>query len=208
MATEINAKTSRLCGTLPSQEKKHPAGKIITRVAFLIVGYNPAKPEKLYCRKDSFSRGPKGLSSKGPKGRSHSKIAQMNQSLIDQSKSAGLKILVVEDYEDIRLAARLELEVRGYRVLEATNGEEAVELAWRECPDVILIDLSLPVVDGLTATRRIREDPQMKNVPIIAVTAHNETQYRQNALAAGCSAYVTKPVDFAWLDTLIGQLVS
>lgn len=126
---------------------------------------------------------------------------------MNQSKSAGLKILVVEDYDDIRLTARLELEERGYRVLEATNGEEAVELAWRECPDVILIDLSLPVVDGLTATRRIREDPQMKNVPVIAVTAHNETQYRQNALAAGCSAYVTKPVDFAWLDTLISQLL-
>ncbi|HVG38752.1 MAG TPA: response regulator [Pyrinomonadaceae bacterium] len=127
---------------------------------------------------------------------------------MSRTKRAGLKILVVEDYEDARLMTRLELEKRGYRVLEAVNGEEAVDIAWRECPDVILIDLSLPVVDGLTATKRIREDAQMSHVPVIAVTAHLEAQYRTNALAAGCNAYVTKPVDFDWLDELIGELLA
>jgi CheY-like chemotaxis protein len=116
-------------------------------------------------------------------------------------------VLVVEDNEDSRLAMRLALEAFGYRVFEAGNGEEAVEVAWRTCPNIILMDLSLPVLDGLTATRRIREDPQMKDVPIVAVTAHHESQFRTNALAAGCNAYTTKPIDFDWLNELIVQLL-
>ncbi len=116
-------------------------------------------------------------------------------------------MLVVEDDEDIRLIMRLSLEELGYRVVEASNGEEAVEAAWRTCPNAILMDLSLPQLDGLTATRRIRQDPQMKDVPVIAVTAHHEAQFRANALAAGCNAYTTKPVDFNWLDELLHQLL-
>jgi len=126
---------------------------------------------------------------------------------MDELKTSSRTVLVVEDDEDIRLAMRFALEQFGYRVVEASNGEEAVEIAWRTCPNIILMDLSLPVLDGLTATRRIREDPQMKDVPIVAVTAHHEAQFRTNALAAGCSAYTTKPIDFDWLNELIGQLL-
>ena len=126
---------------------------------------------------------------------------------MDERKVSGLTVLVVEDDEDIRLAMRLALEDFGYRVVEAGTGEEAVEIAWRNCPDVILMDLSLPVLDGLSATKRIRQDPQMKDVPIVAVTAHHEAQFRANALAAGCNAYTTKPIDFDWLNELIGQLL-
>jgi CheY-like chemotaxis protein len=126
---------------------------------------------------------------------------------MDERKVSSLTVLVVEDDEDIRLAMRLALEDFGYRVVEAGTGEEAVEIAWRICPNIILMDLSLPVLDGLSATKRIRQDPQMKDVPIVAVTAHHEAQFRANALAAGCNAYTTKPIDFDWLNELIGQLL-
>lgn len=126
---------------------------------------------------------------------------------MDEINASSRTILVVEDDEDIRLAMRLALEGFGYRVVEAGNGEEAIEMAWRTCPSIVLMDLSLPLLDGLTAMKRIREDPQMKDVPIVAVTAHYEAQFRTNALAAGCSAYTTKPIDFDWLHELIGQLL-
>ncbi len=126
---------------------------------------------------------------------------------MSERRATGLTVLVVEDDEDIRLAMRFALEELGYRVDEAGNGEEAIEVAWRTCPNIILMDLSLPVLDGLAATRRIRQDPQMKDVPIVAVTAHHESQFRANALAAGCNAYITKPIDFKWLDELMGQLL-
>jgi CheY-like chemotaxis protein len=127
--------------------------------------------------------------------------------MTDHSNAPGLKVLMVEDYEDTLLVMRMMLEQRGYRVVEAADGEAAVETAWRECPDVILMDLSLPKLDGLAASRRIREDPRTRDVVIVAVTAHAEPQYRQNALAAGVDAFVTKPIDFDWLDNLLGNLV-
>jgi CheY-like chemotaxis protein len=127
--------------------------------------------------------------------------------MTDHGKPSGLKILVVEDYEDTLLLMRMMLEQRGYRVVEAADGEEAVEVARRERPDIILMDLSLPKLDGLAASRRIREDPQTRDVVIVAVTAHVEPQYRQDALGAGMDAFVTKPIDFNWLDDLLGSLV-
>lgn len=126
---------------------------------------------------------------------------------MDERRASGFTVLVAEDDEDIRLTMRLALESFGYRVVEASNGKEAVEEAWRTCPNIILMDLSLPVLDGLAATKRIRQDPQMQNVPIVAVTAHHEAQFRTNALAAGCNAYTTKPIDFDWLNELLGQLL-
>lgn len=120
---------------------------------------------------------------------------------------APLKVLVVEDFDDTRLLMRLELEQRGFRVIEATNGEEGVELAARECPDIIIMDVGLPLVDGIEATRRIRSDDTMRDVLIVALTAHHETEYRAQALAAGCDAYLTKPVDFDWLIDLLGRLL-
>jgi CheY-like chemotaxis protein len=124
-----------------------------------------------------------------------------------EGKASGLKILVVEDYEDMLLHMRVILEQRGHRAVEAKDGREAVEIAWRECPDVILMDLSLPDVDGLEATKRIREDPQMRDVPVVAVTAHVNQSYRTNALHSGMNAFVTKSIDFDFLDELLGSLV-
>ena len=127
---------------------------------------------------------------------------------MEETRRADVTILVVEDYEDTSLAMRLALEDLGYRILEASDGEQAVRIALEERPDIILMDLSLPVLDGLDATRRIRQHPEMTNTVIVAVTAHIEPDYRTKALAAGCNAYVTKPIDFDWLNDLIGNLLS
>jgi CheY-like chemotaxis protein len=126
---------------------------------------------------------------------------------MDEPQPADLTILVVEDYEDTSLAMRLALEDRGYRILEAADGAQAVEVAARERPDIILMDLQLPVLDGLAATERIRADPELSGVIIVAVTAHQEADYRARALAAGCNAFVSKPIDFEWLNDLLVSLV-
>jgi CheY-like chemotaxis protein len=118
------------------------------------------------------------------------------------------KVLVVEDGEDTRLFMRLELESHGFIVLEAGNGRDAVEMAVRESPDVILMDLTLPLLDGLAAARLIRQSQKLANVPIIAVTAHQETDFRSNAKDSGFNAYVTKPIDINWLQELINGLLN
>ena len=121
--------------------------------------------------------------------------------------SAPPTVMVVEDFEDNRFMMRRLLEMSGYRVLEAVNGEEAVELAHRERPQLILMDLSLPQLDGLAATRRIRQYPDMKDVPIVAVSAHDTADFHADALAAGCNDYVTKPIDFDQLEALLSRLL-
>ena len=116
-------------------------------------------------------------------------------------------VLVVEDFEDNRFMMRRLLEMSGYQVLEAINGEEAVEIAGREHPDLILMDLSLPLLDGLAATRRIRQEEELGRVPIVAVSAHDTADFHAEALAAGCNDYVTKPIDFDQLDSLLKRLL-
>jgi two-component system, cell cycle response regulator DivK len=116
-------------------------------------------------------------------------------------------VMVVEDFEDNRFMMRRLLEMSGYRVLEAINGEEAVELAHRERPQLILMDLSLPQLDGLAATRRIRQHADLRDVPIVAVSAHDTADFHADALAAGCNDYVTKPIDFDQLEALLKRLL-
>lgn len=116
-------------------------------------------------------------------------------------------ILVVEDFEDNRFMMRRLLEMSGYRVIEAINGEEAIDLASRELPGLILMDLSLPQLDGLAATRRIRQHPELRKVPIVAVSAHDTADFHADALAAGCNEYVTKPIDFDQLEALLARLL-
>ena len=116
-------------------------------------------------------------------------------------------ILLVEDTEDNRFMMRRLLEMAGYRVVEATNGEEAVRLAESEQPDLILMDLSLPVIDGLAATRAIRKLNGLSKTPIIAVSAHDTSDFQSDALAAGCDSYITKPIDFSQLEQLIARLL-
>ena len=121
--------------------------------------------------------------------------------------SRDLKVLLVEDVEDTRLFMRIELEEQGFIVLEAENGQVAVDTAAREKPDVILMDLTLPLMDGFTATKLIRQNDALKNVPIIAITAHKEDDFRADAKASGFDAYVTKPIDVNWLKGLIAGLI-
>ena len=115
----------------------------------------------------------------------------------------GQTILVVEDYEDTRGLISTWLKMCGYRVLEAADGGEAVEIARRECPDLILMDLSLPTLDGIAATRQIREIEELCDVPIIACSAHDTREWSGKALTGGCTDFVSKPVDFNLLEKVI-----
>jgi two-component system cell cycle response regulator DivK len=117
-------------------------------------------------------------------------------------------VLLVEDTEDNRQMMGRLLELSGFRVVEATNGQEAVEAAARENPKIILMDLSLPFIDGLAATRRIRNLPGLKEIPIVAVSAHDTADFHHEALAAGCDAYITKPIDFSELEEVMRRMMS
>ena len=122
--------------------------------------------------------------------------------------SKDLKILLVEDVEDTRFFMRLELERQGFIVFEAEDWRSAVDVAAKEIPDVILMDLTLPHMDGFSAAKLIREKSgKLQTIPIIAVTAHQETDFRTGAKASGFDAYVTKPIDINSLKELIDGLL-
>ena len=114
-------------------------------------------------------------------------------------------IMVVEDYEDTRLLLKYGLEQLGYSVLEATNGQEAVDIAEREHPDLILMDLDLPILDGIAATQHIRQQPELEHVPIVAVTAYPMSFTHVKAFAKGCNEYMPKPIDMAKLEQLVSR---
>lgn len=111
-------------------------------------------------------------------------------------------ILVVEDYPDMLALMRYLLEDYGYRVLEATNGQEALDILRKMIPDLILMDLSMPVMDGITATKQIRNSKNNSRTPIIAVTADGHSRYNE-AISAGCNGLIAKPIDFDSLEPAI-----
>lgn len=114
------------------------------------------------------------------------------------------KVLVVEDYEDAREFMKLWLTSMGYSVIEAADGLEAIEKV-KEChPDLILMDISLPMVDGLTTTRYIREFESEKDTPIIALTSFGK-EYFIKAIEAGCNYLVKKPIDFDEFQPILNQ---
>lgn len=117
-------------------------------------------------------------------------------------------VLLVEDTEDNRQMMRRLLEMSGFNVVEATNGREAVQAAFEVQPQIILMDLSLPIIDGLAATREIRQRPELNTVPIIAVSAHDTADFHSEALDAGCDAYVTKPINYTELEDLVNRLIA
>lgn len=121
------------------------------------------------------------------------------------NNEAGLMVMVVDDNEDLREMLRYMVERLGYRVVEAENGREAIEIVRHRCPDMILMDLSMPVMDGLAATRLLRTMEEMYHVPIVAISANRREQAQAAALAAGCNEYLTKPVNFHQLQTLLGN---
>jgi len=113
------------------------------------------------------------------------------------------RILIVEDDELNRDSLRRLLLRRGYEIVLAVDGDEALAVARAESPDVILMDMRLPGIDGWEATRRLKADPATRGLPIIALTAHAMTTDRVQALAAGCDDYDTKPID---LDRLLPKI--
>ena len=118
------------------------------------------------------------------------------------------RIMVVEDYDDTRLLLKQALEGFGYSVLEATNGQEAVDLAGREHPDLILMDLDLPILDGIAATQQIRQQADLEKVPIVAVTAYPMSYTHVKAFAKGCDEYMRKPIDISDLESVVRRYLS
>ena len=117
-------------------------------------------------------------------------------------------IMVVEDYDDTRMLLKQGLEMLGYSVLEASNGQEAVDIADRERPDLILMDLDLPILDGIAATQRIRQQEHMESVPSVAVTAYPLSYSRVKAFAKGCNEYMPKPIDMSELARVVNRYLS
>lgn len=126
---------------------------------------------------------------------------------VNNLKASPLTILVVDDFDDTRLLLRTWLQRKGFRVVEASDGNEAVAAAERLHPDLIIMDVEMPELDGLAATRRIRQLPNFENVPILAVSAYGADQYRDHALAAGCNEYVSTPFEPDELEQLIRALL-
>lgn len=113
------------------------------------------------------------------------------------------KILLVEDNELNRDMLSRRLIRKGYEIVMAFDGEEGIQAALEQKPDLILMDMSLPVIDGWEATKRVRENPETQDIPIIALTAHAMQEDKERAMAAGCNDFDTKPVD---LNRLLGKI--
>lgn len=116
---------------------------------------------------------------------------------------AKIRILVVEDNIDNMILIEDILKSLDYDVLRATDGEQGIALAQQEVPDLILMDLSLPLIDGWTATRMIKSNQELKDIPVIALTAHAMVGDRERAIEAGCDDYISKPIN---LQELAGKL--
>jgi CheY-like chemotaxis protein len=117
------------------------------------------------------------------------------------------KVLLIEDNEANRDALSRRLKRRGYEVVMAIDGQQGIAMARSEAPALILMDMSLPVLDGWEATRQLKADPQTGSIPVIALTAHAMAGDRQKALEAGCDDYDTKPVEFPRLLAKIQALL-
>lgn len=112
--------------------------------------------------------------------------------------------MIVEDYDDTRSLLKYILEHYGYNIIEAVNGVEAVKKVEESFPDLIFMDLAMPLMDGLTATEEIRKTENGKNIPIIALTTHSQ-QLHEKAIEAGCDDFISKPIDFQSLESLLSK---
>lgn len=117
-------------------------------------------------------------------------------------------ILLVEDHERNRKLARTVLEYRGYTVIECDDGEPSLRLAKEHRPALVLMDIQLPTMDGITALRRLRADPQTTAIPVVAVTASVTTSERDRVVAAGFNGYISKPIDVATFGETIDAYVA
>ena len=141
------------------------------------------------------------VSSRLPSNRTPPTFRGVSVPTTDPERSSRATILIAEDHEDSREALRMLLDAFGYRVETATNGREAVETALAQQPDLILMDVMMPELDGFEATRRLREHAGFRQVPIVALTAMEGA--RERVMAAGCDDYVAKPID---VRTFLGRV--
>jgi len=118
-----------------------------------------------------------------------------------------IKVLYVDDNEDNVYMLKMRLELLGdFEVLAAEDGEKGCELATSERPDIILMDLEMPIIDGWEATRRLKSKPETRNIPVIALSAHALSGEREKAFAAGCDEFDTKPIEFERLLATLRRL--
>jgi two-component system cell cycle response regulator DivK len=127
---------------------------------------------------------------------------------MDREDNQAPTILVVDDFEDMRFTLRIWLEKLGYKVIEAVDGEQAVELTQRERPSIILMDIGMPQRSGISAAYKIRKDPELREIPIVAITAYDTLNLHEDAMKAGCVECLTKPVDTEHLEKLLDRLLS
>jgi two-component system chemotaxis response regulator CheY len=123
------------------------------------------------------------------------------------TRHAAKTIMVAEDDEDGRTMMQTLLRMKGYEVVEAENGLQAIEIALTSFPDLILLDLELPLLDGLGVTRNLRRHPKFKQVPIVVVSGHDPAKHSEAAFDAGASDYLVKPIDFQRLDQILAGAV-
>jgi len=116
-------------------------------------------------------------------------------------------ILVAEDSSDSREMLQVLLELKGYAVVSAADGYDAVQLAVREVPDLILMDLQLPELDGLSVAKELRLHSQLQAVPVIIISGNDPAKFRTKALSAGCDDYLLKPIDFERLDQILRERI-
>lgn len=124
---------------------------------------------------------------------------------MDRSQPDAPTVLVVDDVPAARIVLRMQLRILGYRVLEARHGLEAVELSRRELPDLILMDLSMPVLDGLEAARLLRASAATADIPVVALSAFPDQDFRARALEAGCREFAAKPIEMKELGELVAR---
>jgi two-component system, cell cycle response regulator DivK len=116
-------------------------------------------------------------------------------------------ILVAEDSADSREMLEVLLEIKGYHVISAEDGSRAFDVALQAVPDLILIDLELPGLDGLSVAKELRQHPELEAVPIIIMSGHDPSKYRAAALSAGCDDYLPKPIDFELFDQILRERI-
>jgi CheY-like chemotaxis protein len=135
-------------------------------------------------------------------------LDEIDSARASQTVEPQFLILVVDDSADNVAVISLDLQQQGYRVVTASDGEDAVTVATHTLPNLILMDINLPTLDGLGATRRIRETDGLREVPIVAITAFGTEGFQRAAYDAGISGYLTKPIDFDRMHLLIARLLS
>ena len=127
--------------------------------------------------------------------------------LMTQIDNNDFTIMVVDDDDDVRLLIMSILQVEGYRQIGAASGVEANQLALEDTPDLILLDIGMPRMDGLTALWKMRDEPELAHVPVVIISAYDSYDLRGEAASAGCQGYLTKPIDPADLRAMIKRVL-